>query len=141
VNEEHLLSGEFRGRIKSGQQKKVNVRGALTFWRVLREDQVRTVEESEKVRVLTSWRVQRDRRIKSTKEGERVTGTHWQFKFLQSPERVGTAKTSERAKVTYPLESAERWTNQNKNKPASERHSLSGEHRKWETSGRRKILR
>jgi len=46
----HWLSGEHRGRDKSGQWKKVCKRGPPTDWRVERLGQDRTTKESEQVR-------------------------------------------------------------------------------------------
>ena len=46
----HLLSGDHRGRDKSGYGKKVTKQGALTSWRPQREGQVRIWKESNQMR-------------------------------------------------------------------------------------------
>ena len=44
---DHSLSGDSRGRDKSGHRKKATKRGILTNWRQQREGQVRKWNESE----------------------------------------------------------------------------------------------
>src|SRR6267142_1062820 len=48
--EGHSLSIERTGTVKSGHQKKPSARGALTNYRAQREDQVRTLTETEYAR-------------------------------------------------------------------------------------------
>jgi hypothetical protein len=47
--------GNRRGRDKSGHEKKVTERGALTNWRPHREGQVRTQEKETEQGALTFW--------------------------------------------------------------------------------------
>ena len=46
----HSLSGDGRGRDKSGQGKKVTKQGTLTDWRWQREERVRARKESDQAR-------------------------------------------------------------------------------------------
>jgi len=64
----HSLSGDSRGRDKSGHRKKATEQGVLTHWRQHREGQVRTWKETDQAR-----------------------GTH----FLETRER-GTSQDTER---------------------------------------------
>ena len=47
----HSQTGEHRGRVKSGLEKKVGKQGARTAYRAKREGQVRTVNRRELARV------------------------------------------------------------------------------------------
>ena len=85
ASEGYSRTGERRTMDKSGQQKKVNKRGALTDWRAQSDRQFRRAKGTDKLGqqekvskrgVLTNWRAQRCGQVRMAKKTEQARRTH-----------------------------------------------------------------
>ena len=121
----------------SGHQKRATGQGALTSWKPQRERLVGTWKERDRVRdrrILTNWRPQRQGLVRTQKK---VTGrgvlTNW------GPKREGLVriqKASKQVRGTHDLETTGGGISQDtERKQASDRHSLSVDHRERHLSG------
>src|SRR6266850_2159102 len=124
----HSHPEEYRGRDKSGHGNKQSKQGALTFWRVQRERQVRTQKQTEQARgthILESaeGETSQDTETNRASKGHSQTGecrgrdksghrykpskqgglTNWRS---QRERQVRTQKQTEQARGTHHLEIA-----------------------------------
>jgi len=107
----HSPTGECRGRDKSGHRNKLSKQGALTFWRVQRERQVRTQKQTEQARgthILESaeGETSQDTETNRASKGHSPTGE------CRGRDKSGHRNKPSKQRGTHSLESAEGETSQ-----------------------------
>src|SRR6266850_2141572 len=107
VRDTHFLESASGGTSEDTERRRASERGALTSWKTQKEGQLRTRRVSERARGTHVLETHREGQVRTRTESERAGGTH----FLESASG-GTRDDTKR-------------------KPASERHSLSGEYSGW----------